>query len=145
MNEKHGLERRVRQETRRISSQHRKLDTLFAMLEAAVRNADPILVRQTFERFGDALDAHFSLEDGFYFPALHGLHPELDHQLAELVKEHETLRSDLAALGAALEDGPASAAEAALDRFAGSLTLHEEKEERLVAGIRGSRRPAAAD
>lgn len=136
-----GLRRRMLREARRISSQHRQLDDFHAALADALARGTADEARASFVRFGDALDAHFSLEDQLYFPALRGLRPDLDAQLAALVREHAEFRADLEALqqaldAAALEDGAAR-----LDRFADALARHEEREERLVEEIAGPAPP----
>lgn len=130
-----GLERRMGREARRISSQHRQLDELYGMVADALELADAEAARLAFQRFADALDAHFSLEDGLYFPALHGLRPELGGPLADLARQHGELRQDVAAVRNHLEQGDLEGAAAALDRLVPALARHEGVEERLLAGL----------
>jgi len=101
--------------------------------------------RAEFQRFHDALDAHFTVEEQIHFPALHGLRPELDAELADLVAEHRVFRETLAELTGRLERAALEASAetleasaetldacaAALDRFVIDLARHEGREERM--------------
>jgi hypothetical protein len=135
--EQPGLEKRMGKEARRISSQHRQLDVLYGVVADALQRGDARSSRAGFERFCDALDAHFSLEEGFYFPALHGMRPELGAELAELAREHGELRALLEELRPRFDGAGLDGCAAALDAFAARLARHEGVEERLVARIRG--------
>ncbi len=128
---------RLGREQRRISSQHRQLDTLYALLVRAIDEGDPSQVDAAFTRFEGALDAHFSLEDGFYFPALHGQRPDLDEQLDQLSAGHALLRGELAEIGNILRRDPALAA-GRLDAFVTALARHEGVEEGLLSQLQGS-------
>ncbi len=131
-----GLGRRLRIEARRISSQHRQLDELYALLVKALDEGVQGPVRRGFERFRDALEAHFSMEDNVHFPALHGLRPELDGLLTRLVDEHRTLRDKLARVQDAFLAGDLETGLERLDAFAEELAEHEDREEDLVAELR---------
>jgi hypothetical protein len=130
-----GLERRMGREARRISSQHRQLDDLYGLVAQGLAEGDPPGTRVAFQRFADALDAHFSLEDGLYFPALHGLRPELGEPLAELAREHVRLREEVAGVQECLDRDDLDAAGSALDRLISDLARHEGVEERLLADL----------
>ena len=67
----------MQRERRVISAQHRQLDDFYLRVAAAVDAGQPDAARALFARFADALEAHFALEDGLYFPALRGLSPAL--------------------------------------------------------------------
>ena len=127
-------------EARRISSQHRQLDTFYELIERALDEGRAADARAGAQRFGDALEAHFSLEDHFYFPALHGLRPELDGELGGLVDEHQSLLAEFRAAGALLEASRLPAAREALEAFVAQLTDHEEREEALLARLEGGGR-----
>ncbi len=130
-----GLRPRMGREARRISSQHRQLDTLFELLQGALIRRAAEDARASFTRFCDALDAHFSLEDGFYFPAVHGMHPQLQAQLSALSEEHAGFRAELEALGPVLEGGAFEDAGRRLEALAERLAAHEEREEALVGRL----------
>ena len=93
--EQPGLRLRVAIEQRRISSQHRQLDEIYALVVTALTEQPLPEARQAFQRFRDAWEAHTSLEDGFYFPALHGLHPEIEPRLAVFAREHAGFRAKI--------------------------------------------------
>ena len=134
-----GLERRVGQETRRVSNQHRQLNVFYEMLSDALRQGDGGQAREVFRRLGDALEAHFAMEDEFYFPSLHGLRPDLEAEIAALMDEHQVFRAELQTLARRLEreDGLAEAGRA-LEAFVGRLASHEAREERLLEGTRSA-------
>ena len=69
--EQAGLRRRMGRDVRRISSQHRQLDALYAMITGAIEKGSASKAQLAFLRFQDALDAHFSLEDELYFVTAH--------------------------------------------------------------------------
>jgi hypothetical protein len=135
--EQPGLRLRVAQESRRISSQHRQLDDLHAFVAAALEQGDASTACQQFCRFKDALDAHMSLEDELYFPALHGLEPALEAELVRLAQDHRRFRSDLAALERSFDAGDLGSCQTALDRFVGQFAAHELREEDLPDAVRG--------
>jgi iron-sulfur cluster repair protein YtfE (RIC family) len=123
------------QESRRISSQHRQLDTLYGMIVAALKRGERERAQQALQRFGDAFDAHISLEDGFYFPALRGMENGVAEELAGLSEEHERFRTDLEALNAAFLTDALEAAEASLDDFITRVAAHEGREEALLSAL----------
>lgn len=133
-----GTLRRMSREAKRISSQHRKLDTLYALVVDALGQGQLPDGRAAFQRFHDALDAHFSLEDELYFPALHGLRSDLGDDLARLSREHEALRRALAEVENAFTGAHLGDCEKLLDRVATAIADHEEQEEHLLAYFRPS-------
>lgn len=131
--EQPGLRLRLSAQSRRISLQHRQLDAIYqAVVEALARGGEQE-GREALGRFRDAWDAHTSLEDGFYFPALRGLRPELAARVEALSAEHATLRESLGRVEAAF--GDAAAREEALERFVGAVADHERREEELLDEI----------
>lgn len=139
--EQPGLRLRLGTEHRRISSQHRQLDALFASVAAALDRQSPSDARTAFLRFRDAWDAHTSLEDTLYFPALHGLLPALVTQLAALCEDHARFRAALAEVERAFGREDLAAAAAALESLVSDIAEHERREEELVSELRpaGSR------
>ncbi|MEN8183765.1 MAG: hemerythrin domain-containing protein [Myxococcota bacterium] len=130
--EQPGLRLRVAQESRRISSQHRQLDALHALVAEALEQVDAARAGQCFLRLKDALDAHMSLEDELYFPALHGLRPDLEGELTGLARDHQRFRAELETLTRHFDAGELGISQAGLDRFAGAFAAHELREESLV-------------
>jgi iron-sulfur cluster repair protein YtfE (RIC family) len=126
----------MRLESRRISSQHRQLDTLFRFVAEAVDRRTRAAARAAFARFHDALDAHLSLEESFYFPALHGLHADLTASLTGFVEDHRQIRQEAEACERALVETELPSCADALGRLAETISEHEAREEealRLVA------------
>lgn len=136
--EQPGLEKRMGREARRISSQHRQLDELYALVEDALERGDAADAALRLTRFADALEAHFSLEDNLYFPALRGMRPELGGELEALSREHGEMLVSLAAIRTRLDGGDAGGCAADLEALALRLAGHEAREEDLVARIRGA-------
>jgi hemerythrin-like domain-containing protein len=135
--EQPGLRARMGAERRRISSQHRQLDAIYGRVEAAIAKGAFPEAREALGRFRDAWEAHTSLEDGFYFPALRGLRPAVGTQLEMLSTEHERLVQELAEIQALVEKEDQAALQAALERFVAHLADHEGREERLLAELTG--------
>jgi hypothetical protein len=129
-----GLRHRLRRALRRIEEQHVELRERMRELETDARAAgDCCLPCAELNRFGDALRAHFELEDDVLFPALNGLNPCSCGDLEALSREHALLLAalrDLAAEPAPPGDG--------FDRLRGSLRDHERREEHLVGSILGA-------
>ena len=130
-----GLALRMQRERRVISSQHRQLGEFLARLAAALDGGRTSEALAAFQRFADALEAHLSLEDGLYFPALRGLRPALEPELESLAGEHQTLRERLVGLARLVEAGHCDGSAHALERLAGDLADHEGREERLLASL----------
>ncbi len=133
-----GTLRRMSREARRISSQHRKLDALWGLVVDALGHGRVPDGRAAFQHFHDALEAHFSLEDELYFPALHGLRSDLGDELARLSREHEALRRALAEVQDAFTGAHFADCEKLLDSVATAIADHEEQEEQLLAHFRPS-------
>lgn len=126
-----GLRMRVTRESRRISNQHRQLDLFYEMLLKSLSRENASKARSEFLRFHDALEAHFTVEERIHFPALHGLRPELDDELAGLVEDHKTFRATLERLASLLEQKELARCSDELDRFVVDLAAHEGREERM--------------
>jgi hypothetical protein len=130
-----GLRYRVRRALRQIGDQHRQLHELRDRIAAAVAAGDRDALRDAFVRYRHAIGAHFELEDGVFFPALHGLHPEQRGDLEDLSREHVDLLGELRRLAALAETpgtGPFGAAFAA---FGDAFARHERREEGLVSRL----------
>jgi iron-sulfur cluster repair protein YtfE (RIC family) len=136
--ERDGLAMRLRREALRVASQHHQLDQFHEVFEAALARGDAPAAEQSFARFADALEAHFSLEEQIYFPALHGRDSTAAGELAELVREHEALRGAVTEIASALRARDLEACDASLGAWLPRLVLHERREERLML-----REPAA--
>jgi len=130
-----GLEKRIAFEARRISSQHRQLDAFHELVARALEAGDPTAVLAAFTRFRDALEAHFAMEDDVFFPALHGLRPELESELTALVQQHHALRAQLVRVQELFDAERIGDGGRVLDAMVDVLIEHETREERLQAGV----------
>ena len=127
-----GLRLRMANEAYRISSQHRQLGVFFEMVMSAMRRSSLHGARIAYLRFRDALEAHVTLEDQMFFPALSRLNPRFRVELADLVDEHEAFRVMLDELQDLLARGDGPGFQRAFERFAESFSEHEVREERIV-------------
>lgn len=128
-----GAELWLRREAQRVASQHRQLDEFQRVVEDALARGDLAEAQRTLARFCEALDAHFSLEEEFYFPALHSRSQELRAERAELAREHDSLRAGFSDATVALESGDRAATAVALAAWFPRLSAHERREEALLA------------
>jgi hypothetical protein len=124
---------RVGREAMRIAAQHHQLDQFHAVFEDALTRGDLSGARVSFANFADALEAHFSLEEEFYFPALHGYRRDLASELARLARDHAALRTGFAQLSAELARGDRAACQCELEAWLARLLAHERDEEALLA------------
>jgi hemerythrin-like domain-containing protein len=130
-----GLRKRMKSEVRRLSSQHRQLDDFFDMLVEALARDSLEGARAAFLRFRDALEAHVTLEDTVFFPAVHGLQPDLGDDLAELVAEHREFREQLEQLYEWIARGMREPFEEGIYALASRISDHELREEALLSRL----------
>jgi iron-sulfur cluster repair protein YtfE (RIC family) len=130
-----GLRYRLRRASRQIAEQHKHMRELGVEIEQALKEQLPDKLKDVLLRFHAAMEAHFALEDGVFFPALHGLHPEQRNELEELSQQHQNFGLELESLRQSIEEG-------ALDRFATAfyelvkgLVMHEQREEKMVRSL----------
>jgi len=132
-----GLHYRMRRALRQIGEQHRQLHQIQGRLGAAIASGERSDARDAFVRFRHAIGAHFELEDGVFFPALHGLRPEEREELEGLSREHAGLLGALQPLLPLLEEAALERFDAAFAAFRLELAKHEKREEALVSRIAG--------
>jgi hemerythrin-like domain-containing protein len=125
----------MRGEERRISSQHKQLGDLFERVMASLEGGGPRLAVGDFLLFATALEAHLSVEEEIYFPALHGLRNDVGSELVVLVEEHQLIREALPQVRQQLATDDREAARIALDTLANQIERHEHDEESLLARI----------
>jgi len=130
-----GIRLRMRGEERRITSQHERLDVLCREVYAQIDKHGAASAAGDYLLFMTALDAHMTVEEDIYFPALHGLRPDAGSELAELVGEHAELRRQAEAIRDQLKAGDRDGARLDLDRLARHISKHELAEEDLIARI----------
>jgi hypothetical protein len=132
-----GLQLRLRRARRQIESQHSHLHTLYESVADAIAKGTVELVRETGEQLLAAIEAHFSLEDGVFFPAVRNLHPQHRQELNELVREHERYRKKLMGMLGDLGSDGLDAFAAGYRELATSVVDHENREERLLSLLAG--------
>jgi iron-sulfur cluster repair protein YtfE (RIC family) len=132
-----GLRHRLRRAVRQMASQHQHLRALIESIEEASEIGQVAKVQESVDRLRGAIEAHFSLEDDIFFPALHGLHPETGRELNALMREHADYLEELARLRAELEADTLDAFAEGFEVFSRTIAAHECREERLVASLAG--------
>jgi iron-sulfur cluster repair protein YtfE (RIC family) len=130
-----GLRYRVRRVARQIAEQHKHMHELARELEQALTERLPGKLKDVLLRFRGALDAHFALEDGVFFPALHGLHPEQRNELEELSRQHQNFALEIKGLCQRLEEGSLERFGTAFHELLKGLAVHESREEKLVRSL----------
>ncbi len=132
-----GLVFRVSSGARRIFGQHRQLEDFSGMVASALARGSLRSTRLAFTRFRDALEAHITVEDQMFFPAVRGLRPGLDAHLAQLVLEHASFREHLDELHELLAKGSAEAFGESFVAFCADFAQHEAREEQIIAAASG--------
>jgi len=125
----------MRSEERRITSQHEKLDELCRDVYRCIDKDGPTKAMGDFLLFATALDAHMTVEEDIYFPALHGLRPDAGEELTRLVGEHAQLRQMSERVKGLLKQGDREGAKLGLDQLAREVSAHEAEEEELIVRI----------
>jgi hypothetical protein len=126
-----GLRLRLLRASQRIEGQHQLLRTLLGDAEDAARSSVDLHAR--LQRLREGLSAHFELEEGTSFPALHGLDAASGPELARLCDDHDGFLAELTRL----LDGESDAAPRVL-RLGRALRAHERREEGLLARLLGA-------
>jgi iron-sulfur cluster repair protein YtfE (RIC family) len=130
-----GLRHRLRRAVRQIAAQHLHLRSAHQAVADAAAAGNPGELATCVDRLCGAIDAHFSLEENVFFPALHGLHPESERDLQGFVHEHAVHRSELERLRALVAGKSSPEFLAGYRAFAAATADHERREERLLAAL----------
>jgi hemerythrin superfamily protein len=130
-----GLRMQMRGEERRIESQHEHLDSLCQELYWRIDKDGPTYAIGEFLLFITALDAHMTMEEDVFFPALYGLRADLGSDFEALIKEHGEFRVAAAEIKEKLRANDRDGARVALDLLARRISEHERIEEDLLARI----------
>lgn len=130
-----GLRYRVRRVARQIAEQHKHMHELVHEFERALAERLPDELKDVLLRFRRAMDAHFALEDGVFFPALHGLHPEQRNELEELSRQHQDFAVEIEGLCQRLEGDSLESLGTAFHELLKGLASHERREEKLVRAL----------
>ncbi len=130
-----GLRHRLRRAVRQMVTQHEHLRALIQALADATENGRVSEIQESVDRLRGAIEAHFSLEDDVFFPAIHGLHSETARELHALMREHVDYLDDLARLRTELTTGAVGAFTKGYRAFCKSFAEHERREDRLIASL----------
>jgi hypothetical protein len=130
-----GLQHRIQRLVQQTADQHRHLAALRREIDVAFERGALHDAQSALKHFDLALAAHFELEQGVFFPALHGLAPARATDLETLEREHTGLLAALRELVARVEGASAQASQAALEKWLVGLRDHERREEQLVGEI----------
>ena len=130
-----GARLRLRGEERRIEGQHERLDALCREVYAVLGKEGPLAAINDFLLYKSALEAHMTLEEDVYFPALHGLRGDLSELLTRLVKEHDAVLIELDEIKKRLKKRDATQARLGLESLARFFEEHEKIEEDLLAHV----------
>jgi iron-sulfur cluster repair protein YtfE (RIC family) len=130
-----GLRHRLRRAARQMATQHEHLRTLIHAIADAAEDGRVAEIPESVDRLRGAIEAHFSLEDDVFFPALHGLRPEAGRDLNALMREHVDFLEELARLRTDLTTDALDTFAKGYRAFCKSIAEHECREERLVASL----------
>jgi iron-sulfur cluster repair protein YtfE (RIC family) len=130
-----GLRYRLRRVSRQIAEQHAHMHELGREIERALEDQLPDKLKDVLLRFHAAMDAHFALEDGVFFPALHGLHPEQRDELEDLSRQHQNFGVEVERLSQRLEEGSLERFGTAFYELVSGLASHERREEKMVRAV----------
>jgi hypothetical protein len=118
---------------KRVTSEHRRLDSLFRRTRATLESASSgDETEEVFGRLREAVDGHLAQEDSLYYPPIWALRPEYKDALQALVGAHDDFRCRLAEIAAHLARGARAPALAGFDAFVKDFGRHEMGEERLL-------------
>ena len=120
-----------------LAHQHTRLDEFCSELRQRLTQDGARDSMSDFELFSNALDAHMEVEEEVYFPALHGVSPDSEPELEELVSEHHSLRLGVSLVEKAIAVGDTRASLAALEELAAEVSRHEKAEEELIERVTG--------
>ena len=137
-----GLRYRLRRASRQIAVQHQNMRELARELEQALGEKRMDDLKDVLLRFRAAMDAHFALEDGVFFPALHGLHPEQRGELEDLSHQHQSFGVEIERVSQRLEESSLERFETAFHELLSGLASHEKREESLVRAVADSFAPS---
>ncbi len=133
-----GFCMRLTRVARRISSQHEKIESFYAPVAGALAKGDEREAQATLARLCDALAAHFSLEEGVWFPALTRHRPAMRGSIAALERDHGWFFEELDQIRKRLSASEIESVAARFDRLAAKLATHDGREEELIERILGS-------
>jgi transposase len=130
-----GLRHRLQRAARRVADQHQSINDLYKSLSDGLAESPKSEVRREFDRYRLALTAHFELEEGVFFPAVHGADASQHALIRQLIAIHSRMRAELVHLADSIESLPSDEFSRRLVGFATILSSHERQEEMLLTHV----------
>lgn len=127
-----GLRFRIQRAARKMAEQHQHIHGILRDFDHALAGGDRQRVMEVFESYRSALEAHFSLEEGVFFPGLHGLQPQHSAELDALSQDHESFAAELERLAENIRDVQLEGFARAFGELVSDLGQHERREEQIV-------------
>ena len=130
-----GLRFRLKRAARQIGEQHRDLDKICLELGEAIEDGAVNDALDSFQRYCSVVAAHFNLEEGVFFPAIHGLHPEQGDELESLSRDHGEFSKELQQMAEQMLRSGVEAFANSFQTHLQALAAHEAREEQLVSKL----------
>jgi hemerythrin superfamily protein len=121
-----------RSAAKKIATQHRLIDSLVRNLEGALANGVLAEAEDRVQRLIHAIEAHFTLEEDYYFPRAEAERAELADKVRALRAEHVVLGRRLEQTAQHIGDGAVDAARATFGDFHEMFVRHEREELALL-------------
>lgn len=137
-----GLRYRVKRVARQIASQHGHIHATFEAIRRVAALGAGQELRTALTHLQDAVDAHFSLEEDVFFPAIRGLDPASAEALRMLSREHGRFATEIRRIAAGLDLPDLLWFTRAFEEFASAMAAHEDREEELVGALTDALRSA---
>jgi hypothetical protein len=125
-----------------VREEHRKLGDLIRRTREALTVTDGDLgdslvaaARATVRELSEALESHFEQEEYLYYPTIWALRPSFKKSLLDLIDCHPALRSLLADLAQALDEGAVTDARRRLEGLTRFFGQHEQAEEQILQAL----------
>ena len=118
--------------SRAFSDDHRRCDAIFIAVEQAVTDGEWAAVETAAARFVDAMEHHFSVEEGELFPALGASTAASAGPVQVMLMEHEQMRGLFAQLKSAVESKAARGCLDVTETLLMIMQQHNMKEENIL-------------
>lgn len=115
--------------------EHSELDALVAVAVEALAGGATATPAEALEDLAEAFEAHFELEETYYFPLVERLSPDQRSAVDAARLGHRKLRWRMEDLLALVEAGDLRAARAALDVLLERFRSHEADEGKLIGRL----------
>jgi hypothetical protein len=139
------MDTRVGSTQRMIATQHRRIDSMIAEVQGALREGEPpARVAEAFDRVRRAIESHMADEDRLYRPALPDLRPDRRAALRASLEAHPWLADWMAGIAQRLAANDVTGLADELAALAHACDAHEAAEERVLGDIENAVREVLA-